>query len=535
MHKIIQGLNMQQAKPSKAAPQAEKQAPFSLPKHRKENSSVYTIDNCNAPANTSLRCRVEHRKSGNVIILSLRSDPSGHIIYEHPPRQYPLKRLRTELMQLSPDLQLTRVAQELLPEFWSGCYNPSSGGIARRKDHPPSLRILWYADRNALRDLYTWSPATTLHYQHTLDVLLAHTDCLCWSDATPDQVAPILDHLSPSQAEDCIRLIRYLWRHQIALGLDATDVWETYTLTGRPHRPSHNALMARHINPVMLSDGQVWDVMQYCLPLIATPQGGYALGTMLLVGLGVDWDELAGLRCGDIYRSTRYPLAALSTTHKYSPVTGHKGGNYRLQPLAQPHKIRYLPLSAILTQAIDGRLKYVTQKSEGNIDNTPLIAAHNNIQRHVARSQFKKWLDTRLRPNIPSLPQKPELSKLMASAAQHNLPLHGYSNDDLRYQLGLRPNSVVAKHYCDYQADSTLYRLVATQDRWLALCRLTRALGSLPVPIVKRREITIEHSSACSIDCTVDIAALLSGYSDGDLLITLTSTCSTDITVSHSS
>lgn len=423
--------------------------------------------------------RQEHRKDGDVFVLSYRSrDGTGRILFEDTPRRPP----KAHRGDVSAALNV------LAPEFLQRCFDKSTQqGVERRMAATLTLGVAWAIDRLLFQKEGGWNRATALRYEIQFQKFLKKCGSWPLAQVTPNACAHTLECLSRKDHEVCVSLLRRIFLQQMICGAICENPWDGYVPSDRRSKKSYHTLLRSNIKEAMLTDAQTRSMVALCFEnLERRSNGSLYFAGLLLVLLGLPLKEICALRYQDAAVLEYYPARlVLRITQEYVQPDGCR--NYARQGLTDPWQIRTLPVPGLVAEAFwrrrDAMCKRLSDDAE-RLSNLPLIHTPKNINSAMPAHDLRRWLADHLDPEgknksgrkgkskkappPAAAPFAPpiDLVKRMQTTAIRNLDRSGYEEEELRYHLGKHPGLVSAKHYCDFASEAELNKMGCLQDRW---------------------------------------------------------------------
>lgn len=324
-------------------------------------------------------------------------------------------------------------------------------------------------------------------------------------EITPSLCKKTLGQLPVPTHKKIVALIRAVMEQEVqarrltdSMGnVCAENPWENIRIRRpRPNRTSLNNIY-RYVRPKVLEPSQVQEVLSYCREQIEKKSSiestVLCLLSLFVCCLGLPVEELLYMRICDIIPQTE-------TTPLCVVVLGKIGRNKydRGIPFDRKlaHKRRILPLPDVIADSLKaagvlptaGSFPYLQDFEKAVSSNLKvrdmqpyLFSSPQNRMRHMEGNEaikkinllFEKvvrdnrFLDGEGRP-FKSSKSFTAYARMLITA-ENALRRVGMEEDELRYILGLAPNTVAAESYCDFSHERELYRLYSLLN--LSLCK----------------------------------------------------------------
>lgn len=312
----------------------------------------------------SVTYRVEARKAGPTIFLSLRSSDGvhingvGRIYYEHKGR-----------ISRAPEATgMEEYVRTLVPECLQQAFDPTTKeGRALRekfaKDLP--LAALTVADFNRVAQSMKWANPTKKEHKKWLDLLVSKFGRIPFCEITQEKFALHLREggFSGYQINGQICAMRALVAYEEAQYLVSEHFVDTFIMDNRrvvvgPRDAS------RHFEKNILTHAQVREIAASCAENLESGRGYLYLGAMLLVTTGITISELCALTWGSFSSSNTYTGV---TVIEIEAEAKRVGEVYRTEELNGPRR-RTIPLSPTMAKLyntlIDSAISWIEPTDE---------------------------------------------------------------------------------------------------------------------------------------------------------------------------
>lgn len=411
----------------------------------------------------SVTYRVEARKAGPTIFLSLRSSDGvhingvGRIYYEHKGR-----------ISRAPEATgMEEYVRTLVPECLQRAFDPTTKeGRALRekfaKDLP--LAALTVADFNRVAQSMKWANPTKKEHKKWLDLLVSKFGRIPFCEITQEKFALHLREggFSGYQINGQICAMRALVAYEEAQYLVSEHFVDTFIMDNRrvvvgPRDAS------RHFEKNILTHAQVREIAASCAENLESSRGYLYLGVMLLMTTGITISELCALTWGSFSSSNAYTGV---TVIEIGSEAKRVGDVYHIEKLNWPRR-RTLPLPPTVA-----KLYHKVKDSAPNVqENVPFMRSFKNAARRMRPDEVEKWLkgffksfDFSKQPELKSLTKNPE--RTLRATFRSALESCGCVEEEIRYLCGNAPKSVFARNYCAYDDPRELAKLAAVLDKY---------------------------------------------------------------------
>ena len=411
----------------------------------------------------SVTYRVEARKAGPTIFLSLRSsdgmyiDGAGRIYYEHQGR----------ISRAPGETGLEEYARTLIPECLRCAFDPDTKeGCSLRKKFAQSLPLaaLITADFDRVAQEMKWSTSTEKEYMRWFELLVNKFGRIPFCEITQEKFALHLREggFSSYQINGQICAFRALIAYEQAHHLISEHFIDTFTMGNRrtvvgPRDAS------RHFEKNILTHAQVREIAASCAENLESSRGYLYLGLILLMTTGITISELCALTWGSFLSSNTYTEV---TVIEIEAEAKRGGGVYHIEELNWPRR-RTLPLPPAVA-----KFYHRVRDNAPNIqENAPFMRSFKNAARRMRPDEFDRWLKGFFKsfgfskqPELKSLTKNPE--RTLRATFRSALESCGCDADEIRYLYGSAPESVFARNYCAYDDPRELAKLAAVLDKY---------------------------------------------------------------------
>ena len=408
--------------------------------------------------------RVEARKAGPTIFLSLRSsdgvhlDGVGRVFYEH----------RGHIFRAPDEIGLEEYVRTLIPECLQRAFDPTTKeGRALRekfaKDLP--LAALIVADFNRVAQSMKWANSTKKEHKKLLDLLVSKFGRIPFCEITQEKFALHLREggYSDYQINGQIYAMRALVIYEETQYLISEHFMDTFTQGNRrvvvgPRDAS------RHFEKNILTHAQVREIVATCAENLESSRGYLYFGLILMLITGITIGELCALTWGSFSFSNTYTGI---TVIEISADTKLAGEVYRTEELNVPRR-RTLPLPP----TVEKFYHRVKDNAPCIQEDMPFIRSPKNAARRMRPNEFDRWLkgffksfDFSKQPELKSLTKNPE--RTLRATFRSALETCGCDAEEIHYLCGNAPKSVFARNYCAYDDPRELAKLAAILDRYI--------------------------------------------------------------------
>ena len=465
--------------------------------------SLRTIDFFGLP----VTYRVEARKAGPTIFLSLRSSDGvhingvGRIYYEHKGR----------ISRAHEATGMEEYVRTLVPECLQRAFDPTTKeGRALRekfaKDLP--LAALTVADFNRVAQSMKWANPTKKEHKKWLDLLVSKFGRIPFCEITQEKFALHLREggFSGYQINGQICAMRALVAYEEAQYLISEHFIDTFTMGNRRTVVGLRDA-SRHFEKNILTHAQVERIAASCVGMLEDNRGYLYFGLILLMTTGITISELCALTWGSFSFSKTY---AGIIVVEIMAETKFVGDVYRIEELNRPRR-RTIPLSPTMA-----KLYHKVKNNAPNVqENAPFMRSFKNAARRLRPDEFDRWLkgffksfDFSKQPELKSLTKNPE--RTLRATFRSTLDSCGCDKEEIRYLCGNAPESVFARNYCAYDDPRELAKLAAILDRYI-FSLLGKPCAKLNFKINRSGEdhaIAAASGGRISGDLTVDLSKI---------------------------
>ena len=455
----------------------------------------------------SVTYRVEARKAGPTIFLSLRSsdgvhiDGAGRVCYEH----------KEHIFRVPDATRLEEYARTLIPKCLRCAFDPDTKeGCSLRKKFAQSLPLgaLITADFDRVAQYMKWSTSTKKEYMRSFELLVSKFDRIPFCEITQEKFALHLREggYSDYQINGQIYAMRALVIYEETQCLISSHFMDTFAMGNRrivvgPRDAS------RHFEKNILTHAQVREIAASCAENLESSRGYLYLGVMLLMTTGITISELCALTWGSFSSSNAYTGV---TVIEIGSEAKRVGDVYHIEKLNWPRR-RTLPLPPTVAKLYH-RVKNNAPNAQ---ENAPFMRSPKNAARRMRPDEFDRWLkgffksfDFSKQTELKSLTKNPE--RTLRATFRSTLESCGCDAEEIRYLCGNAPESVFARNYYAYDDPRELAKLAAVLERYFF--SLTGAPSvTLDFKINRSGEdhaIAAASSGRISGDLTVDLSKI---------------------------
>ena len=368
--------------------------------------------------------RVEARKAGPTVFLSLRSsdgvhiDGAGRVCYEH----------KGHIFRAPDAIGLEEYVRTLVPECLRCAFDPNTkAGCSLRKKFAQNLPLgaLIAADFDRVALDMKWANSTKKEHKKLLDLLVSKLGWTPFCAITQEMFAFHLREggFSSYQINGQICAFRALIAYEQAHHLISEHFIDTFTMGNRrtvvgPRDAS------RHFEKNILTHAQVREIVATCAENLESSRGYLYFGLILMLITGITIGELCALTWGSFSFSNTYTGI---TVIEISAETKLAGEVYRTEELNGPRRRRPDEFDRWLKVFFRG-FDFAQQKEAKNLLKHP---------DRVLRETFRAAM-----------------------------AICGCDEEEVRYLYGSAPESVFARNYCAYDDPRELAKLAAVLDKY---------------------------------------------------------------------
>ena len=411
----------------------------------------------------SVTYRVEVRKAGPTIFLSLRSsdgvhiDGAGRIYYEHQGR----------ISRAPEETGLEEYVRTLIPECLQRAFDPDTDkGRALREKFAQNLPLgaLIAADFDRVAQEMGWANSTQKEHKRVLDLLVSKLGRMPFCKITQETFAFHLREggFSSYQINGQVCAFRALIAYEQAHHLISSHFMDTFAMGNRrvvvgPRDAS------RHFEKNILTHAQVREIAASCAENLESSRGYLYLGVMLLMTTGITISELCALTWGSFSTSNAYTGV---TVIEIGSEAKRVGDVYHIEKLNWPRR-RTLPLPPTVATFY----RKVKDNAPCIQENMPFIRSPKNAARRMCPDEFEKWLKVFLREfNFAQQKESKNLLKhpgrVLRETFRAAITIGGCDEEEIRYLCGNASESVFARNYCAYDDPRELAKLAAILDKY---------------------------------------------------------------------
>lgn len=408
--------------------------------------------------------RVEARKAGPTVFLSLRSsdgvhiDGAGRIYYEHKGR----------IFHTPEEAGLEEYVRTLVPECLRRAFDPATReGRALRDKFAQRLPLaaMIAADFDRVAQDIKWATSTKKEYMCWFELLVSKFGRIPFCEITQEKFALHLREggYSDYQINGQICAMRALVAYEEAQYLISEHFIDTFTMGNRRTVVGLRDA-SRHFEKNILTHAQVERIAASCVGMLEDNRGYLYFGLILLMTTGITISELCALTWGSFSFSKTYAGIIVVEIMAEAKLVGDV---YRIEELNGPRR-RTIPLSPTMA-----KLYHKVKNNAPNVqENAPFMRSFKNAARRLRPDEFDRWLkgffksfDFSKQPELKSLTKNPE--RTLRATFRSTLDSCGCDKEEIRYLCGNAPESVFARNYCSYDDPRELAKLAAILDRYI--------------------------------------------------------------------
>lgn len=315
-----------------------------------------------------------------------------------------------------------------------------------------------------------------------LDRMLAMWGDCTINEITPELCAPQLLKMDITPMRNCVRLLRRLFEIELGSLVANPRIWHEYHMPARrkgysPVRAAKKTILCK---PGSLD--QVSTLVDICEEhLTDLVEGAKYLCAMIILMEAIEVEECCALTAGAITRLEGYedyfglyigryvdPQGIRSSDEEYTREQRHVLADYE-----NPYEARWLGVSPRLAAAWLRFRDTHPDVADGDL----LLHNSRNKNRCMHPEEYREWLDNTLREIFPRrkiILAGEEVSEgwhiedlLQATAKELASDFGGYAKEELRYQMGQKPQEMDARHYAGFSAPTELAKMALMQERAL--------------------------------------------------------------------
>ena len=407
--------------------------------------------------------RVEARKAGPTVFLSLRSsdgvhiDGAGRVCYEH----------KGHIFRAPDAIGLEEYVRTLVPECLRCAFDPNTkAGCSLRKKFAQNLPLgaLIAADFDRVALDMKWANSTKKEHKKLLDLLVSKLGWTPFCAITQEMFAFHLREggFSSYQINGQICAFRALIAYEQACHLISEHFIDTFTMGNRRTVVGLRDA-SRHFEKNILTHAQVERIAASCVGMLEDNRGYLYFGLILLMTTGITISELCALTWGSFSFSKTYAGIIVVEIMAETKLVGDV---YRIEELNGPRR-RTIPLPPAVA-----KFYHRVRDNAPNIqENAPFMRSFKNAARRIRPDEFDRWLKGFFKsfgfskqPELKSLTKNPE--RTLRATFRSALESCGCDADEIRYLYGSAPESVFARNYCAYDDPRELAKLAAVLDKY---------------------------------------------------------------------
>lgn len=407
--------------------------------------------------------RVEARKAGPTVFLSLRSsdgvhiDGAGRVCYEH----------KGHIFRAPDAIGLEEYVRTLVPECLRCAFDPNTkAGCSLRKKFAQNLPLgaLIAADFDRVALDMKWANSTKKEHKKLLDLLVSKLGWTPFCAITQEMFAFHLREggFSSYQINGQICAFRALIAYEQAYHLISEHFIDTFTMENRrtvvgPRDAS------RHFEKNILTHAQARRIIASCAENLESNHGYLYLGLILMLTTGITINELCALTWGSFSFSNTYTgVVAI----EISAEAKSAGEVYRTEELNGPRR-RTLPLPPTVATFYH-KVKDNAPCAQADM---PFVRSPKNAARRMRPDEFDRWLkvffrgfDFAQQKEAKNLLKHPD--RVLRETFRAAMAICGCDEEEVRYLYGSAPESVFARNYCAYDDPRELAKLAAVLDKY---------------------------------------------------------------------
>ena len=408
--------------------------------------------------------RVEARKAGSTVFLSLRSsdgvhiDGAGRVCYEH----------KGHIFRAPDAIGLEEYVRTLAPECLRCAFDPNTkAGCSLRKKFAQNLPLgaLIAADFDRVAQSMKWANSTQKEHKRSLDLLVSKLGRMPFCEITRETFAFHLSEggFSDYQISGQICALRALIAYEQAYHLISEHFMDTFAMGNRRAVVGPQDAK-KHFEKNILTHAQVGEIVATCAENLESSRGYLYFGLILMLITGITIGELCALTWGSFSSSNTYIGV---TVIEIAAEAKHAGEVYRLEALNWPRR-RTLPLPPTVAKFY--------HEVRNNIPcvqaDMPFVRSPKNAARRMRPDEFDRWLkvffrgfDFAQQKEAKNLLKHPD--RVLRETFRAAMAICGCDEEEVRYLYGSVPESVFARNYCAYDDPRELAKLAAVVEYYI--------------------------------------------------------------------
>lgn len=284
------------------------------------------------------------------------------------------------------------------------------------------------------------------------------------SESTPKNYKERLRKLSEHKRNSCVRMLSRFFDLLTSAGGKIDNPWEDCEFIDPPKKRSFVASVKRDIEQNVLTDGQIYRLLEK-IPEKPTGsfQDGILLAALLIAIESISPDEICGLDVEDVEPLPDFCDRWIIALRRVFIMRKER---CNLEEMWDAASIRTLPLPLMLNPLMKALLD--TRKGKGHLFRQKAHSDRRMTPTELVEeiTELLKPLEIKKETNVKGSNPPGEI-QLLLNTAEAGLRRAGYEDEELRYQQGKRPLLISAKSYCDFKNQVQLNKMGALQDRWL--------------------------------------------------------------------
>lgn len=407
--------------------------------------------------------RVEARKAGPTVFLSLRSsdgvhiDGAGRVCYEH----------KGHIFRAPDAVGLEEYVRTLVPECLRCAFDPNTkAGCSLRKKFAQNLPLgaLIAADFDRVALDMKWANSTKKEHKKLLDLLVSKLGWTPFCAITQELFAFHLREggFDSYQINGQICAFRALIAYEQAHHLISEHFIDTFTM-GNLRTVVGPRDVGRHFEKSILTHAQVREIVASCVEMFEDNRGYLYFGLILLMTTGITISELCALTWGSFSFSKTYAGIIVVEIMAETKLAGEA---YRTEELSGPRR-RTIPLSPTMA-----KLYHKVKTNAPNVqENALFMRSFKNAARRMRPDEFDRWLkvffrgfDFAQQKEAKNLLKHPD--RVLRETFRAAMAICGCDEEEVRYLYGSAPESVFARNYCAYDDPRELAKLAAVLDKY---------------------------------------------------------------------
>ena len=396
----------------------------------------------------------------------------GKILYEET------HKLPNGVKNSSVDIQMK--LRECAPNFWEKFFQTQESdqfvSLSLNKQEGLPLTIVWNIAQEELAKRLSWSDRTIRRKARAMRLIRAQG----WGAVPIGKLDALycgvtLNGMSYGDHKAVVALLKQLSEYERGYKRLSSDPWPLKSVVRRQAPPKKSKkFVDLHIRPDCLSREDVHQIVNEMIDLIERKKEKCALALLLCLTMGLPLKEICHVQ-----------MKAILCNKKHMPLAIHilgatKKKKKRIETeeyTENSPKNRVLPIPTKVALVMKDLLdEWRKQDSEEVYQERYLIPNDKNKHRRTDSKEIEAWINTHLRGRLRDERMHDGTGKVIGTRSPYHrclstfrlsLPHVGFESDELRYYLGLTPNTTAGEYYCDFRNSAEQARMRGLIDQWL--------------------------------------------------------------------